>query len=118
MLYSVLAIVVALVHLGFIIFVVIGGFFVLRWPQLQWIHIPAAIWGGLIEFFGWYCPLTSIEQTLLRKAGREGYSGGFIAHYLFSVIYPDGLTRGVEIGLGIAVVAINVGIYVYLHHIR
>jgi hypothetical protein len=35
-----------------------------------------------------------------------GYSGGFVSHYLIQVIYPPGLTRGIQIGLGLAVVLI------------
>src|SRR5436190_18204465 len=89
MLYQLLATLVAILHATFILFVVIGGVLVTRWPRLAWIHLPAAVWGMLIEFAGWYCPLTSLENALLRRAGRAGYSGGFVAHYLFAVIYPQ-----------------------------
>src|ERR1043166_3304886 len=114
MLYRVLATAVALVHLGFILFVVLGGALVLRWPRVAWVHIPAAIWGALIEFAGWYCPLTSLENYFLRKAGRAGYTEGFVAHYVFAVISPAGLTRGFEIAIGVFVVAVNAPIYVRL----
>lgn len=103
---------IALLHLGFIVFVVLGGLLVLRWPKLMWLHLPAAAWGVLIEFFGWWCPLTRWENNLLRAAGREGYSGGFVAHYIMPLIYPAGLTRGLEIVLGLAVLLVNLGIYV------
>ena len=111
MLYQVLATFVALLHASFILFVITGGLLVIRWPRLAWIHLPAAIWGMLIEFAGWYCPLTSLENALLRRAGRAGYSGGFVAHYLFAVIYPQGLTRGMEVALGVFVLAVNVSVY-------
>lgn len=111
MFYHLAANAVAVLHFAFIVFVVLGGFAVLKWPKLAWVHLPAAIWGALIEFAGWYCPLTDLENHLLRKAGAAGYDEGFIEHYLFAVIYPDGLTRGVEIALGIFVVAVNAGIY-------
>lgn len=102
---------VALFHLAFIVFVVIGGLLLLRWPRLMWLHLPAAVWGVLIEFCGWYCPLTNLENFLLRRAGQAGYSGGFLAHYIFSIIYPSGLTRGMEIALGTFVLAVNAGVY-------
>jgi len=111
MLYQLGATAVAVFHLAFILFVVIGGLLLLRWPRLMWLHLPAAVWGVLIEFFGWYCPLTNLENFFLRRAGQAGYSGGFLAHYMFAVIYPSGLTRGMEIAIGIFVLAINAGVY-------
>lgn len=116
MLASLAATAVALLHFAFIAFVLAGGFLVLRWPRLAWIHLPAAVWGALIELAGWYCPLTTLENRLLRAAGRAGYEGGFVAHYIFAVIYPAGLTRGIEIALGIFVMLINIVIYVKVFH--
>lgn len=102
---------VAVVHFAFIVFVIAGGLLVLRWPRVAWLHVPAAVWGVLIEVRGWYCPLTSLENALLRRAGAAGYSEGFIAHYVFALIYPQGLTRGVEIFLGILVFIVNLIVY-------
>ena len=112
MLYQLLANATALVHLGFILFVLFGGLVVLKWPRAMWLHIPAAVWGVLIEFAGWWCPLTRWENLFLREAGRAGYSEGFVAHYIFRLIYPAGLTRAHEIAIGVLVLALNLGIYV------
>lgn len=112
MFFKVAANAVAIFHLAFITFVILGGLAVLKWPKLAWLHLPAAVWGVLIEFAGWYCPLTRWENHFLRRAGESGYSEGFVAHYIFAVIYPNGLTRGVEIFLGVVVLAINLAIYV------
>jgi hypothetical protein len=112
--YRVLATAVAIVHLGFILFVVLGGVLVLRWPRVGWVLVPAAVWGVLIEFAGWYCPLTNLENYFLRRAGRAGYTEGFVAHYIFAVIYPAGLTRGIEVAIGLFVVIVNATIYVRL----
>ena len=111
MLYQFAATAVAILHFAFIVFVVLGGLLVLRWPKVAWLHLPAAIWGALIEFAGWYCPLTTWENHFLRKAGQAGYTEGFVAHYLFAIIYPNGLTRGIEIAIGVFVVVINVSVY-------
>lgn len=111
MFWNLAAAVTALVHLAFIIFVLFGGFLVLKWPRLLWVHLPAAAWGVLIEFFGWWCPLTKWENLFLQKAGRAGYSEGFVAHYLMPLIYPPGLTRGMEIAIGLLVLAVNAGVY-------
>jgi len=111
---------VVLLHFTFIVFVVVGGFLVLKWRWLLWFHVPAAIWGALIEFSGWVCPLTPIEN-MLRVAGGEGaYSNSFIAHYIVPVIYPSGLKRSTQIALGLIVVVINAVVYgaIYLQHQR
>lgn len=112
--YRVLADLVVGIHVLFVAFVVAGGLVVLRWPRLAWAHIPAAIWGALIEFAGWVCPLTPLEQSLRAAADQAGYSGGFIEHYLLPVLYPGGLTRNIQVGLGLLVVALNLLIYGYL----
>ncbi len=100
-----------LLHFGFILFVVFGGLLVLRWRKCIWLHLPAVVWGAWIEFSGWICPLTPLENRLRRGAGAEGYSGGFIEEYLLAAIYPDALTRDMQIVLGVGVVLINLMIY-------
>jgi hypothetical protein len=112
MTYHLLANATALVHLAFIVFVLFGGLLVLKWPRLMWLHLPAAAWGVMIEFAGWWCPLTRWENHFLREAGRAGYDHGFVAHYLFPLIYPSGMTRGIEIALGLIVLAVNLAVYV------
>ena len=97
---------VVVVHLLFIAFVVGGVFLAWRWPWIIWAHIPAAVYGALVEFVGFTCPLTLLENDLRRHAGQAGYHGGFIAHYLVKVIYPPGLTREMQLGLGLVVVLV------------
>ena len=60
---------------------------------------------------GWTCPLTPLEKFLRNAGGEEGYSGGFIDHYLTSLIYPEGLTRDMQITLGLIALATNIVIY-------
>lgn len=111
MILSWLADAVLLLHLAFILFVVFGGFLLVRFPRLIWLHLPAAAWGALIEFAGWICPLTPLENHLRRLGGGAGYEGGFIAHYLLPVIYPQALTRELQVALGFGVVAVNLVAY-------
>ncbi|HEY8538055.1 MAG TPA: DUF2784 domain-containing protein [Steroidobacteraceae bacterium] len=111
MTYRLLADAVAVLHFAFILFVVLGGLAVLRWPRLAWLHIPAAAWGALIEFGGWICPLTPLENMLRERAGEAGYSGGFIDHYVTGLIYPEGLTRPMQFAVGALVLAINGLVY-------
>lgn len=109
--YSAAADVVLVVHLGFVLFVALGGLLALRWPRIAWIHIPAAIWGAAIEFGGWICPLTPIENDLRARAGESPYTGDFVARYLLPVLYPEGLTRDAQVVLGLGVVLLNTVIY-------
>ena len=102
---------VVVLHLAFVVFVALGGFLALRWPRTAWVHLPAAVWGAGIELTGWICPLTPLENELRRRAGREPYSGDFIAQYVLPVLYPEGLTRGTQIVMGVVVIAANVAIY-------
>ena len=111
LLYRLAADLLVLLHLLFIIFVVAGGFTVFKWQWMAFIHIPAASWGALIEFKGWICPLTPWENSLRRLAGEDGYSEGFIEHYILQIVYPPGLTKDIQIGLGIAVIVINLLVY-------
>ncbi|HSG22384.1 MAG TPA: DUF2784 domain-containing protein [Azonexus sp.] len=115
MLYPLLADAVLLFHLAFILFVVFGALLLRRFPRLIWLHLPAVIWAGLIELIGLVCPLTPLENHLRRLGGETGYSGGFIEHYLLPIIYPPGLTREMQVGLGIAVLVINVVAYALFH---
>ena len=98
-------------HFAFVLFVVLGGVLVLRWPRLVWLHVPAVIWGALIEFTGWICPLTPLENRLRRASGETGYQGDFIAHYILPVLYPNGLTRNDQLMLGCVALALNAVIY-------
>jgi hypothetical protein len=108
---SVLADLVVGLHGAFVLFVVFGGLLVWRWPRAAWVHLPAAAWGAVIEFAGWVCPLTPLENRLRALAYEPGYTGDFVARYVFPVLYPEGLTREVQVTLGLAVVVLNALIY-------
>ena len=110
MLDRVLADAVLVAHLVFVLFVVFGGFLALRW-RTPALHVPAALWGFLVELTGGVCPLTPLENSLRRAAGAEGYSGGFIEHYLVPLIYPAGLSRSVQLVLAGAVIGVNLVVY-------
>ena len=81
---------------------------------MAFVHLPAAVWGALVEIMGWLCPLTPLEQHFRTAAGEAGYTGSFIEQYLLPVIYPADLTRELQLLLGILVVAINATVYGWL----
>jgi hypothetical protein len=116
--YGLLAEVVLLAHAAFVVFVVLGGLLVLRWPRLAWVHLPVVAWGAGIEFAGGICPLTPLENHLRALAHEQGYAGGFVEHYVFGLLYPEGLTREVQIVLGLGVLALNGAVYAWLWYRR
>jgi hypothetical protein len=109
--WRVLADAVLLLHLAFIAFALLGGLLVRRWPRLAWVHLPAAAWAAAIAFFGGICPLTPLENRLRAAGGEAGFEGSFIEHHLEALIYPGWLTREIQIGLGLVVLAVNVACY-------
>lgn len=110
-LLSLLADALVLAHLLFIVFVVAGGFLLLRWPRLAWLHLPAATWGAMVEFMGWICPLTPLENHFRQRAGEKAYRVDFVEHYVLPLIYPDRLTQADQLIFGTLVVAINLVAY-------
>ena len=112
MFYWIAANVVVLTHFGFILFVTFGGLLLLRNRKWALLHLPAIIWGSVVELAGWICPLTPLENRLREMGGYEIYREAFIEHYIMPIIYPSGYTRGFQIFLGISVLAINAVFYV------
>jgi hypothetical protein len=113
MLYRALADLVVVFHFAFVLFVVLGGLFVVRRPRAAWVHLPVAVWGAGIEFVGGICPLTPLENRLRRLGGESGYEGGFVETYMLPILYPGELTREVQLVLGALVIAINAVFYVW-----
>jgi hypothetical protein len=102
---------VVIVHLAFVVFVVCGGLLALRWPRAAWVHLPAAAWGAWIEFAGWICPLTPLENWLRGRAGGAVYASSFVEHYLSPVLYPSALSRDLQWLLGGVVLLVNAAVY-------
>jgi hypothetical protein len=112
--YRLLADLVLILHLAFVVFVLCGGLFVLKWRWIAWLHLPAAFWGAVVEFTGWICPLTPLENWLRAQGGEATYSSDFIAQYLLPVLYPDSLTRGIQFLSGTTVIVLNAAVYRWL----
>jgi len=114
MLLRALADVVVLVHLGFIVFVALGGLLALRWRWMPWVHLPAIAWGALLEFCGFTCPLTPLEDWLRVRGGGTASQGDFVQRHVLPVVYPEALTREWQVTLGVLVCAVNVGVYAFV----
>jgi hypothetical protein len=114
MLPRLLADAVLVLHLAFVAFAVAGGLLAWRWRWMPWLHLPALAWAATVEFTGWICPLTPLENSLRAAGGQAGYSGGFIEHYLLPLLYPAALTPGLQVLLGAALLAFNAAVYLLL----
>ena len=116
--YPFLADLVLIVHLAFVVFVLVGGLLVLRWRWIAWLHLPAAVWGAVVEFTGWICPLTPLENWLRAQAGKAVYEGDFVFRYLLPMLYPEALTHDIQLVLGALVLVVNLVIYGWLWRAR
>lgn len=114
MLYGSLADFVVVLHAAFVLFVLVGGLLALKWPWIVRLHLPAVTWAAVVEFSGWLCPLTPLENWLRAQAGGHGYETDFIGHYLLPILYPAGLTREVQMVLGSIVLIVNGAVYALL----
>lgn len=111
MVYRMMADAVVVVHLIFVLYAIFGGLLVLRWRSTAFLHVPALLWGIVVEAQGWICPLTPLENRLRMAAGDAGYRGGFVENYLLPVLYPENLTRPDQVMLAIGLAAVNIVVY-------
>lgn len=102
---------VLVVHFLFVLFVVFGGGLLFWRKWTAWLHLPAVLWGAGIEFTGWICPLTPLENRFRELSGTEGYATGFVEHYITAMLYPAGLTRDLQFLLGCLAMAVNIALY-------
>jgi hypothetical protein len=118
MMYPLLADLVLIVHLMFVIFVLGGGLLVLKWRWIARLHLPAAAWGAVVEFTGWICPLTPLENWLRVQGGEAGYEDDFTTRYLLPILYPVDLTRNIQLLLGTVVIVLNVAVYWWIWYMQ
>jgi hypothetical protein len=113
--YQLLADGVVVLHLLFILFVLMGGIIAFARPKIIWVHIPCVLWAIIIELTGIICPLTPLENELRSRAGQGMYSGDFVIHYIEPMIYLEGLTRQLQIILGVMVALVNMIMYSWIY---
>jgi hypothetical protein len=115
MIFRLLADLTVVLHLAFVLFVVFGGLLVARHPAVAWVHLPAVAWGAWVEFAGWICPLTPLENWLREKSGGTVYVSSFVERYIIPTLYPEALSRELQWFLGGLVVVINAAIYTTIY---
>jgi hypothetical protein len=112
--YEIAADLIIIIHFTFVLFVVFGALLIFVSIKIIFIHIPAVIWGSYIELTNSICPLTYLENWFLHKANLTTYSEGFIQNYLVPIVYPMNLTKDLQIYLGIALIVLNIIVYVLI----
>ncbi len=98
-------------HFAFVLFAVFGGFLAFVDARWLWVHAPAVLWSAVVNFKGWTCPLTPVEQELRRRASLVGYEGGFVAHYIAPLVYPAGMPRRLELVAAASITLWNALVY-------
>lgn len=111
LIYRILADAVMIIHLAFIVFVMLGGALAVFFPKVVWMHLPCVIWGIVVELGGIVCPLTPLENMFRSMTGSGRYSGDFVTHFIEPVIYPEGLTREIQVTLAALVFLVNACFY-------
>ena len=111
--YRILADLILVTHFAFALFTVLGGLLVLRWRPLLWMHLASLLWGVVIQWADWTCPLTALESRLREAGGEAGYGGGFVEYYVSAVLYPESLTVELRYLLGAGLIAVNLVVYGY-----
>lgn len=110
--YRALTELTVLLHLGFILFVLAGGFLARRWRWLTIAHLSAVAWAIYAEIAsGVACPLTTLENYFAQRAGLATYQEDFVTRYLVPIIYQDGLSPHTQHLLVAIVVLLNLLAY-------
>lgn len=112
--YHLLADLVLVLHLVFVVFSGLGGLLVLRWPKILWLHVPALLWGVMVQWADLICPLTPLENDLRLRAGEVIFAGGFIERFVSGILYPEHLPLELRYVLGFMLLAVNVAVYAYV----
>lgn len=99
MLYRLAADAILVLHLGFVVFVVLGLVLILaggklgwEWVRNRWFRIAHLAGIGVVVLQAWLgqiCPLTIWEMSLREKAGETTYAGSFIQHWLHELLYYE-----------------------------
>jgi hypothetical protein len=101
-----------IIHILFILFVVVGGFFIHKKRWIRVVHLGSLIWAVYAELSpGVICPLTTGENYFGYHAGLSTYKEDFITRYLIPIIYQESLTSNLQIIVVGIVICINVIAY-------
>jgi hypothetical protein len=114
MIFQLTADLLLVIHFLFVIFTVFGGLLLLRYPNLLWAHLPALLWGIVVQWADWVCPLTPLENYFRLRGGEMAYAGSFVEHFILKILYPEHLPLELRYLLGIVLITVNAAVYGYV----
>lgn len=114
MVYRFLADLILVLHFCYVLFAIFGGLLVLRRRWMWKLHLPALIWGFLVQYFVWICPLTNWENYFRELSGQAGYESGFIEYFISAILYPGIITPQIHLSLAISLAVFNLLVYSYI----
>ncbi|MGH9606526.1 MAG: DUF2784 domain-containing protein [Terracidiphilus sp.] len=105
-----LAILMVAVHAAWLLLVIFGALWTRRRPVWSTIHVLALVWGIIVEVGPWPCPLSMAEEYFTARTSYAAYRSSHLLHFLNAIVYPN-LPGGIVATAGVAVCAVNLGIY-------
>lgn len=103
MAYRGLALAVVAVHVGFLAYVILGGFLAWRWPRLILPHVLAIGWAASSVSTRLPCPLTGLQNWARARGGLPTLPAGFIDSYVRGTFYPADHERLAQVLVGLIV---------------
>ena len=95
--YRLIAGLILVLHAGVVAFVVVGLLLIYigNWLGWDWVnhlwfrlaHLATIAFVAVQSWFGFTCPLTTLENWLRTQAAVATYSGGFIEHWLQRALF-------------------------------
>lgn len=107
MIYKVIADVVVILHFLWIVFLMVGVIWGVRYRVVRIAHWLGLLFSVILQVFQWYCPLTLLEIWLRAKHDPSlTYSGSYIVHYVESIVYLEVPRWSIFIGT-LVIIGIN-----------
>lgn len=102
------------VHFAYLGYVLVGGFFAIRWPRTIAIHVLAVTWAVVIVTTKVPCPLTAAQNQFRENAGGQPLPGSFIDLYVRGTLFPAGQQSAAQAGLALVVLT-SWALFIYRH---
>lgn len=109
--YRYLADAVKWFHAAFVVFAVLGALLAPLGVVWLVLHLAVLAWAVGINFGGWTCPLTPLENRFREASGDRGYGGGFIEHYVNRAGLGGMPRRTLEVRVAWLILALNALLY-------
>ena len=111
MLFRFLADTTVLLHLLWVLFLIGGSYWGRRHRPVMFVHAAGLAFSVILQFAGWYCPLTHLELWLRQRHDPAlAYPGSFIVHYTEKLVYLE-VPPALVLSLTVLLVVVNGWVY-------